>query len=63
MSEAATTKGIWYADGLRWIGSLFHGAAEHLERRALDAPLPDPRALREADQYVNDLRTRIHIHF
>ena len=50
-------------DGLRWIGSLFHGAAEHLERRAFDAPLPDPRALREDDQYVNELRTRVHIHF
>ena len=54
---------IWYADGLRWIGSVFNDAAEHLERTASEETLVDPRALREADQYVNDVRTRAHINF
>ena len=54
---------IWYADGLRWIGSLFNDAAERLERDVAEATLPDPRALREAAQYMNDVRTRAHINF
>ena len=57
------SKTTWYADGLRWIGSVFNGAADHLERSASEATLVDPRALREADQYVNDVRTRAHINF
>lgn len=56
-------KAIWYADGLRWIGSIFNDAAEHLERASTEAVLLDPRALREADQYVNDVRTRAHLNF
>ena len=54
---------IWYADGLRWIGSVFNDAAEHLERISTETALLDPRALREADQYVNDVRTRAHLQF
>ena len=54
---------IWYADGLRWIGSLFNEAAEHIERVSSEMPLLDPRALREAAQYMNDVRTRAHINF
>jgi hypothetical protein len=53
----------WYADGLRWIGSVFTDAADHLERLSTEATLLDPRALREADNYMNDVRTRVHIHF
>ena len=61
--DAALSKSIWYAEGLRWIGSLFNDAAERLERGATEAALLDPRALREADQYRNDVRTRAHIQF
>ena len=61
--EAAMSKSIWYADGLRWIGSIFNDAAEHIERSASEVALLDPRALREADQYVNEVRTRAHIQF
>ena len=46
----------WYADGLRWIGSLFHGAADLLERPAAEPgrqPLP-------MDEFLSDVRLRIH---
>ena len=61
--QATMSKSLWYADGLRWIGSLFNDAAEHLEQVSTEATLLDPRALREADQYLNDVRTRAHVHF
>jgi len=61
--EADMSRTIWYADGLRWIGSIFNDAAEHLERISTETALLDPRALREADQYVNDVRTRAHLQF
>ena len=57
------SKSLWYADGLRWIGSVFNDAAEHLEQLSVEATHLDPRALREADQYLNDVRTRAHVHF
>jgi hypothetical protein len=61
--EAAVTKTLWYADGLRWIGSIFTGAAEHLERTSLELARTDPRVSREAENYMEDVRTRVHIHF
>ena len=53
---------LWYAEGLRWIGSLFNGAAEHFERAAALAAELDPRH-RPAEEYLSDVRTRVHIHF
>jgi len=58
-------KNVWYADGLRWIGSILNGAADHLERNAAEPleprpPLPQHRAI---DEYVSDVRHRIHVHF
>jgi hypothetical protein len=46
----------WYADGLRWIGSLFHAAADHLERPALE-PGPRPQPM---EDFLSDVRLRIH---
>jgi hypothetical protein len=57
------SRNLWYADGLRWIGSVFHDAADRLERVGEQAAPPDPHALREIDRYVNDMRTRVHVHF
>ena len=45
------TTALWYADGLRWIGSLFNDAAERLERNEAE-PL-DPGAYREALDALN----------
>ena len=56
-----TTRSLWYADGLRWIGSVFTDAAEQLERNAApDEPL-DPKSYRAIDSYFNDVRTRVHV--
>ena len=56
------SRNLWYADGLRWIGSIFNDAAEHLERRATDEVPLDPAAYREIDGYLNEMRTRVHVH-
>ena len=61
--QAAMTKTLWYADGLRWIGSIFTVAAEHLERSSHEIARTDPRLAREAETYMEDVRTRVHIHF
>jgi hypothetical protein len=53
----------WYADGLRWIGSVFNDAAEHLERASAETARLDPRVAREAEEYMENVRTRVHIHF
>jgi hypothetical protein len=53
---------LWYAEGLRWIGSLFTGAAEHFERAASTAAELDPR-YRAPEEYMSDVRNRVHIHF
>ena len=57
------SKTLWYADGLRWIGTIFNDAAEHLERGAAEATPPDPHVIREIDRYMNEMRTRVHVHF
>ena len=57
------TKNHWYADGLRWIGSIFTDAADHLERTAAQVARLDPRVAREAETYMENVRTRVHIHF
>jgi hypothetical protein len=46
----------WYADGLRWIGSLFHAAGDYLARPALES---GPRPLPMED-FLSDVRLRIH---
>jgi hypothetical protein len=53
---------IWYADGLRWIGSLFNDAADHLEHAAIASSDVQPR-YQPIDEYLSDVRTRVHIHF
>jgi hypothetical protein len=60
---ATLTKGVWYAEGLRWIGSIFHDAADRLQDTAAEIALTDPRVAREAETYMEDVRTRVHIHF
>jgi hypothetical protein len=59
-----TAKALWYADGLRWIGSLFHSAAEHLERPSLSANAGEPHAFRPTvDEYLSDVRFRLQDRF
>ena len=54
-------RSLFYADGLRWIGSIFNGAADRLESSAArDVPL-DPREYRAIEDYVNDVRVRAHL--
>ena len=59
-----TPTATWYADGLRWIGSLFTGAADHLDRPSLaPAPLePRPEHL-PAEEYLFDVRHRMQNRF
>ena len=59
----AMQKSLWYANGLRWIGSLFDGAADHIERAAFTAASLDPHARANSEEYLSDLRHRVHIHF
>lgn len=56
-------KVIWYADGLRWIGSIFNDAAARLESSVADQEPLHPHVHREIEQYVNDLHRRVHVHF
>ena len=58
--SAAYSRSLWYADGLRWIGSLLVGAAERLELRAAehDANDPWPEVLPPHER-VFELRNRI----
>ena len=61
--ETPMARAIWYADGLRWIGSIFNDAAERLEKSVADEEPLDPGAYREIERYVNDLHRRVHVHF
>jgi hypothetical protein len=53
----------WHAEGLRWIGSLFYGAADFLDRA------PPPTASHEqqqapsrpAEDFIDDVRFRMHM--
>jgi hypothetical protein len=56
------TNARWHAEGLRWIGTLFLDAADYLERAVTDdAPYePLPPQLARADDYIDDVRSRIH---
>jgi hypothetical protein len=61
--DANVAKTLWYAEGLRWIGSVLSDAANRLEEQAAAVATLDPRANREIESYVDDLRTRVHLHF
>jgi hypothetical protein len=59
--SAALPRALWYADGLKWIGSLILRAAERLEQRAIenaDDPWPD---LLPPHERVFEVRSRINI--
>ena len=56
-----TDRTLWYADGLRWIGSLFNDAAAALEHNAADHEPLDPGTYRAIDGYFNEVRTRVHV--
>lgn len=60
--RAAVARSAWYAQGLRWIGSLLSNAAERVEHKAAAFAAIDPRVHREMDQYMHDVRTRAHTH-
>lgn len=50
----------WYADGLRWIGSLFIAAADRLERPSIaPAPLEPQPDYRPAEEFLSDVRLRV----
>lgn len=54
-------RSLFYADGLRWIGSIFNDAADKLERNAgAQVPL-DPREYQRIEDYVNNVRMRAHL--
>jgi hypothetical protein len=61
--ETPMNKALWYADGLRWIGSVFNDAADQLERTASETSMADPRVVREIEQHMNEMRTRVHFHY
>jgi hypothetical protein len=53
----------WHAEGLRWIATLFRGAADYLERAgnaAASWESPPPQFARRGDDYLDDVRSRIH---
>jgi hypothetical protein len=57
------TNARWHSEGLRWIGTLFLDAADYLERAGSDdAPPyePLPPQLARGDDYLEDVRSRIH---
>lgn len=58
------SRSAWYAEGLRWIGSLFDAAADWLDRRAPGHASLDPMPRHTSfDEVVGDLRNRIHAGF
>ena len=54
-------KAIWYGDGVVWIKSLVENAATHFEQAATRMVELDPRARRQADEYLEDVRARAHL--
>ena len=54
-----TAKALWYADGLRWIGSLFQSAADRLEQPSLD-PAPGEPLKHNWHADLFDTRHRMH---
>src|SRR5688500_18206106 len=62
VSAATYPRAAWYADGLRWIGTLFLDAATRLEQRTAEPDPTDPwPELLPPHERVFELRNRIHI--
>ena len=55
-------RALWYADGLRWIGSLFHSAADRLEQPSLEPAAGEPLRRPAWDEYF-DARHRLQDRF
>ena len=53
----------WHAEGLRWIASLFNGAADRLDRPDAPQPTASEQASpwREQDQ-IDEVRLRMRSH-
>jgi hypothetical protein len=49
----------WHASGLRWIGSLFNGAAGFLERREAAVRAAAPSHGPRPEDYVDEMRQRL----
>ncbi len=61
MHATFISRAAWHTDGLRWIGSLFTGAADALDRNRapIELPLePGPR-YRPIDEFLYDVRFRM----
>jgi hypothetical protein len=54
-------KAMWYREGVAWIGALVGRAADHFEQAAGRMAELDPRARRQADEYLEDVRVRAHL--
>jgi len=62
VSAATSPRAAWYADGLRWIGTLFLDAATRLEQRTAEPDPTDPwPELLPPHERGFELRNRIHI--
>ena len=58
-----TPTASWYADGLRWIGSLLTGAANYLDRPSIEpAPFEHPE-YQPVEEYLFDVRHRMQNRF
>ncbi|MEO5691716.1 MAG: hypothetical protein ABIQ72_01210 [Usitatibacter sp.] len=50
----------WYAEGLRWIASLFKGAADYLDKPSIaPAPLEPGPANLPVEEHLLDVRHRM----
>jgi hypothetical protein len=56
-----TPNALWYADGVRWVASLLHVAADHLDLPALEPH--EPRHLSPVEERYHDMRHRVQTHF
>ncbi len=64
LEAAMPQRSSWYAEGLRWIGSVFSDAADYLERPSLDAASLDPMPRHTSfDEIVGDMRNRANSGF
>ena len=58
------TTNSWYADGLRWLGTVLNGFADHLERVSLPVvPLEPHPDLKLPEDHAADLRRRIQSYY
>ena len=56
----AMTLARFHSDGLRWIGSLFIDAADHLDKPSFAAATGEPRPkYLPVEEYLFDVRTRM----